>query len=216
MTAGIIAQVLEEALYAGHVKANERKLTYEDLLQMVYMAYAWFMQKKFEDQQATPEQMSLGEMLQDFELDITEDKYKRKIAKLPVQVVHLPGNAGVFSVTPLDSEGRPVQCKTLIRTPAGSEWLYCKDAADPFAYFAQYRDYIVFYNLDECVKKVMANLVGSDEDANIPDDIGWDVFKAVYAQILRTYAIPIDKRADGNPNPDEIFLTKLTAPQPNR
>lgn len=213
MTSGIIAQVLEEVVYVGHVQTGSKRLVYEDFLQLVYLAYASLLSERFRQDQLLGNELGLGEMLNPYELDVKEDKYKRKVSDLPVDVIHLPGNAGIFSITPLAADGSLVQCRPIIRMPAGSEWLYCKDQDGPFSYFTNYKRQIVYYLLDECVKKVLANIIASSEDSIIPDDIGWQVFKAVYTQIVRTYSIPVDKRMDGNPNLEEIFMTKLTTPQ---
>lgn len=213
MTSGIIAQVLEEVMYVGHVQTGSKRLVYEDFLQLVYLANASILSDRFRQDQLLGQDLGLGELINPYELEVKEDKYKRKVSDLPVDVIQLPGSAGIFSITPLAADGSLVQCRPIIRMPAGSEWLYCNDQDGPFSYFTNYKKQIVYYLLDDCVKKVLANIIASSEDSLIPDDIGWQVFKQVYAQIVRTYSIPVDKRMDGNPNLEEIFMTKLTSPQ---
>lgn len=213
MTNGVLAQLLEEVLYVGHVQTGSKRLVYEDCLQLVYLAYASILTDRFRQDQLMGLELGLGEVLSPYELEVKPDKYNRKVSDLPVDVVHLPGNAGIFSITPLAADGSLVSCRPIIRMPAGSEWLYCNDRDGPFSYFTNYKKQIVYYLLDECVKKVLVNIIASAEDGIVPDDIAWSVFKQVYAQIIRTYSIPVDKRMDGNPNLEEIFMTKLTSPQ---
>lgn len=216
MTADRIADVLQEVYYSGHVTAGGQKLDREDFLQMVYLAKASILWDKYVAQELLGEMLNLNEMLQEYTLPVVVDKYNRKVALLPNDVVQLPGNAGVYSVSPLSSDNTIVTCNPIIRMMAGSEWLFCDDFGGPFAYFVPFKDKLVLYNLDACIKELAVSLIANTPDSNIPDDIGWDIWKQVYAQVVRTYAIPVDKRNDGNPNADEIFQTKLTSPQINR
>lgn len=216
MIAERIAQVLEEWYNAGHVNAGGQRLEYEDFLELTNLAKSAIAQQKFQEQELLGQTFNLGDLVTEHEIEITTDKYHRNVIRIPIDIMQLPGNSGIFSITPLASDGSLVTCKPFIRMDAGSEWLFCNDQNGPFTYFTLYKDTIVLYYLDDCVKKVLVYLVSNAADANIPDDIGWEIFKQVTAQVIRTYAIPVDKRADGNPNPDEIFKTKLTSPQLNR
>jgi hypothetical protein len=216
MTAEGLAQVLEEWVYAARPMANDQLLEYEDILQMVYMSNSYNLNKKFEKDELDNSALALGEVLNTYSLDIRTDEYGRKVADLPPDVIHLQSGAGVFSIVPLDGNGHPIQCKPFIRMAAGSEWLYCGDSSEPFSYFTYYKDLLVFYNLDSCIKKVLANVVTNSNDSTIPDDIAWDVFNQVRVVIYDMWKVPIDKRMDGNPTAEQIFQTKLTSPQVNR
>jgi hypothetical protein len=216
MTADRIAEVIQEVYNSGHVTAGGQKLEKADFLQLIYLAQSAILAQKFQAYELQGESLNLGTMLQPYNLPIKTDKYNRKIAMIPDNVIQLPGDIGVYSVTPVTGDNSLSACTIIVRMAPGSEWLYCSGNAGPFAYFAVYGNTIVFNNLDDCIKAVLAYIVTNSETANIPNDIGWEIFKQVYAQIVRTYAISVDKRTDNNPNSDEIFMTKLTSPQINK
>ena len=216
MNAKDVALVVQEVYNQGHVRAGEQKLQYEDFLQLVYMAKSEVLYRRYQDQQMLGLMAALNSMLTPYELPITIDKFKRKIAKIPttVQVLELPGYAGVYSVLPFSDSGI-MDCNPVIRTEPGAEWLYCGEDND-IAYFVPYATEIVFYGLPDCITTVIANLVVNTEDSTVPFDIGYAVAKSIWQQVFRTITLPVDKRSDGNPNyPDDILREKLSSPQLN-
>lgn len=211
MKASILAEVITEVYNNGHVKANGQKLEYEDFLQLVYIIKAAMVEARVLAARDRGEIPNLEDMVQRKKLPVQVDEGGRKYIMLPIDPISLPDNMGIFSVLPV-SNGSAQFCSPVIRMQPGAEWLFCRDTGGAVT-FVPYGRKIFLHGLPDCFKEGEVAYIANDEDSDINDAIAFDVARAAWREVFRNITIPVDKIADGNPNWEEIFKTRLSSPQ---
>lgn len=211
MKSSWVAKVVEEVYYSGRIKNTARRLTYKDFQLLVSIAKASLLADLYRTEKQLGQFTSLNNFLSTYDVTIKTDKYNRRYFSLPVEVVSLPDNAGVYSFIPL-IDGSLQFCEAFIRTEAGSEWMICGDDSG-IGYFIPMKDKVLLYGGSDCLAQGQVTLIPATDDANIPDDIAFTIAKSIWQQVMGTRAFPVDKTADDNPNVDEILKTKLSSPQ---
>jgi hypothetical protein len=211
MTAEYVATVILSVYSNGHVKTGAKKLEYEDFLQMVYMAKGELLRARYEQDKLQGDVYNITSLLEEYVLDVKMVRGNERRVDFPVDVVDLPGDIGVFTISPA-FENHVSYCSPLSRVRPGAEWLYCGEG--DIASFVPYSKYAKIFNLDSCVKKAHVRLIGNSEESEVPFDLAWGIAKEIWRQVFRTITLPIDKTADNNPNAiEEIIKAKLSSPQ---
>jgi len=213
MTAKIVATVILEVYSNGHVKEGSKKLEYEDFLQMVHMAKGALLYDLYKLETAEGFSSTLNSMIKPYVLPIKEDEFGDKFIDIPGEVLSLPDNAGIYSITPLSEENN-ANCLQLYPSPPGSESAICRDDSGA-SYYIPYGNRVKLLNLPDWAKKVKSFLALNEENSIIPDNISFKVCQLVWREALRTITLPIDKTKDQNPNIDDMLKTKLSAAQLN-
>lgn len=211
MTTAKVAKVIEEVYYSGRVKAGSRRLEYADFLILVQAAKADILADLYRQEKAQGMFLSLNNFLEAFDVTIEKDNYGQRFFTLPVEVISLPDNAGVFSFIPVvDSQLK--FCDAYFRTEAGSQWMLCDDDSGQ-GYFIPLKDKVMIYGGSDCHTKGQVQLMPNTEESNIPDDISFKVARMVWRETMGTRNFPVDKQVDDNPNVDDYLKTKLSAAQ---
>lgn len=202
MTLEKLSYLLESFFYNGVVKSDSRQLNRFDLLEYAKIAYAtvmrnlWFQLKKTANSNET--YFLTGSLARkEFELKSVGNKKSIDLSKTPV--IYLPENKHIFSINPINEAECSIGIITLVQ-PAESR--FYKDDADfsTFAFCEPIGNYIDFYNLPECVKKIELEAVFDDIKAEIPNDIAADIVKYMLKDMLAIKQINVDKIDDNNPN----------------
>lgn len=123
----------------------------------------------------------------------TDKELKKKYCDLPVSVVTLPEDRGIYMVAPMQGQSQP-----FIRQGAFGEWLF-ESSPVINTKFSLDNDRVYFTNLHPFVKEVMMKLVPVADDF-LQDDNALAIRETVVKLYLQTKAVPQDKIND---NADE-------------
>lgn len=220
MKTSFIGAVIESVFYAGRPKVDKR-LDRDDFIQLAKMAAGTIMRKLYYEERQNAQHywfFSADILTKEFELGKADSKGRREIViksadskNLFSSVVRLPNGMGIFSIRPTGDIPENVP-DHIARAEPGSEWLYRGRAYEGKPFWIPKGERVVFFNLDDCIKKVEVDGIFNLDDLDIPIDIAFDVVNAVLGLTLKVAGFPIDKTNNNDPNLLNI-KSKLSNPE---
>lgn len=214
----VVADVLN-GLYNNGVIRSNKKLDRRDFLQMCKAAKGSVLRKFYFDEKQRSDSVYhfITANCKPGEYDIKTDIRKRKVVDFNYEkdkIMRLPDGDGILRMTAIDKDGVIDYKRNFTKAAAGSEHLYCTkeflDDTGAMIYIA-YADQIRVFGDDSVTGVEMVAIIDND-DADITEDVVWEIINYVLLVVLRIIDKPVDQRDDSNPMVQAIN-SKISSPQ---
>lgn len=185
-TLNLISSLLHEMYDGGRIKSTSLTLSQRDMLQYVKLGYAnvmrnmWLSLNKGE---TNDEYYFFTGVLQPKTFNV-EKGYSFKIVDMTdTPTIRMPQNNHIFEVR-LIGEGCESMGEPIPQVQPGEAKFYTGADFSTYSFFELVGSKLRIYNAGDCVKEAEVLALYDDPDAEIPDDIGFDVIKAVLKDVF--------------------------------
>lgn len=182
-----VSEVLLNLYNNGRVKVTNITLGEQDMLEHVSFAYAnvmrnfWLAMNK---KNSGDEYYFYASLLapKKFTVSKWDGNARRIVSMTGVPVIRMPENSHIFEVLPVGECGRTEV--GLSQVQPGEEKFYLEPEFSDVQFFSLRGDSLHVYNLPECVTDVEVTALYDDPEADVPNDICFDVIGMVMKTVF--------------------------------